>query len=126
MGKNPTDRGKNGTKRSLLVEEQGGPLGIVIAAANVNDHRLLRATIERVVGRSVAVVDSAFTTAIAVEDLLDALRARSDLTGSGAADNRIATTGDVAAFTAVAARVFGDRLPDVESVSVEAAVSSKA
>ena len=87
---------------------------------------LLRATIERVVGRSVAVVDSAFTTAIAVEDLLDALRARSDLTGSGAADNRIATTGDVAAFTAVAERVFGDRLPDVESVSVEAAVSSKA
>ena len=87
---------------------------------------LLRATIELVVGRSVAVVDSAFTTAIAVEDLLDALGARSDLTGSGATDNRIATTGDVAAFTAVAERVFGDRLPDVESVSVEAAVSSKA
>jgi len=49
VGKNPTDRGKNGTKRSLLVEEQGGPLGIVIAAANVNDHRLLRATIEAII-----------------------------------------------------------------------------
>src|SRR5205823_8074848 len=79
---------------------------------------LLRPTIERVVGSGVAVVDSAFTTAIAVEDLLDALHARTDLSGS--ATNRIATTGDVAAFTSVAERLFGDRLPDVESVSVEA------
>jgi hypothetical protein len=27
VGKNPTDRGKLGTKTSLLVDEQGGPLG---------------------------------------------------------------------------------------------------
>ena len=49
MGKNPTDRGKKGTKESVLVEGDGGPLGAVIAAANVNDHLLLRQTIEAVV-----------------------------------------------------------------------------
>ena len=49
MGKNPTDRGKKGTKQSVLVEADGGPLGAVIAAANVNDHLLLRETIEAVV-----------------------------------------------------------------------------
>ena len=85
---------------------------------------LLRPTIERVAGRGVAVVDSAFTTAIAVEDLLDALHGRTDFSGS--ARHRIATTGDVAAFTGVAERVFGDRLPGVESVRLEATVSLKA
>lgn len=49
MGKNPTDRGKNGTKRSLLVDEQGGPLGLVIDGANRHDTKLLRATIEAIV-----------------------------------------------------------------------------
>ena len=49
MGKNPTDRGKNGTKKSLLVDGDGGPLGVVLAAANVNDHLLLRETIEAIV-----------------------------------------------------------------------------
>jgi putative transposase len=49
VGKNPTDRGKPGTKQSVLVDEQGGPLGAVIAGANVNDHLLLEATIESVV-----------------------------------------------------------------------------
>jgi putative transposase len=48
-GKNPTDRGKKGTKKSLLVEGDGGPLGAVIGGANVNDHLLLEATIEAVV-----------------------------------------------------------------------------
>jgi putative transposase len=49
VGKNPTDRAKNGTKQSVLVERDGGPLGAVIAAANVNDHLLLRATLEAIV-----------------------------------------------------------------------------
>ena len=49
MGKNPTDRGKNGTKRSVLVDEQGGPLGLVIDGANRHDTKLLRATIEAIV-----------------------------------------------------------------------------
>jgi putative transposase len=49
VGKNPTDRGKKGTKESVLVDAEGGPLGAVIAAANVNDQKLLRETIEAVV-----------------------------------------------------------------------------
>jgi putative transposase len=49
VGKNPTDRGKKGSKESVLVDGDGGPLGIVLAAANVNDQKLLRETIEAVV-----------------------------------------------------------------------------
>jgi putative transposase len=49
IGKNPTDRAKMGTKRSIVVDEQGGPLGIVIAGANVHDTKLLEATIEAIV-----------------------------------------------------------------------------
>lgn len=49
VGKNPTDRGKMGTKKSLLVEGDGGPLGVVIDGANVLDWKLLEATIEAVV-----------------------------------------------------------------------------
>jgi putative transposase len=49
VGKNPTDRGKPGTKKSLLVEGDGGPLGVVIDGANIPDMKLLEATIEAVV-----------------------------------------------------------------------------
>ena len=49
MGKNPFDRSKNGTKQSLLVEGDGGPLGVVIAGANVPDMNLLEATIAAIV-----------------------------------------------------------------------------
>ena len=81
---------------------------------------LLRPLIERQVGPGVAVVDSAFTSALATEDLLDALGARTPAADepSAAASNRIATTGDVAAFSAVAERVFGARLPLVEAAEV--------
>jgi glutamate racemase len=82
---------------------------------------LLRAPIERVVGTGVAVVDSAFTTALAVEDLLDALGARAP--AGGPAAHRVMTTGDVASFVAVAERLFGDRLPDVEPVTIEPVAS---
>lgn len=79
---------------------------------------LLREPIERIVGPRVAVVDSAFTTALAVEDLLDALGARVPADAAPAV-HRVATTGDVAAFLAVAERLFGDRLPEVEEVAIE-------
>ena len=49
MGKNPTDRGKKGTKKSLLTDGDGGPLGVVIAGANVVEQKLLKATIEAIV-----------------------------------------------------------------------------
>jgi putative transposase len=48
-GKNPTDRGKMGTKKSMVVDGDGGPLGVVIAGANVLERRLLKATIEAIV-----------------------------------------------------------------------------
>jgi putative transposase len=48
-GPNPTDRAKPGTKKSLIVERSGGPLGIEVAGANVNDMKLLEATIEAIV-----------------------------------------------------------------------------
>lgn len=79
---------------------------------------LLRASIERVVGPRVAVVDSAFTSALAVEDLLDALGARAP--SGESATHRVTTTGDVAGFVDVAGRLFGDRLPPVEAVRIEA------
>ena len=78
---------------------------------------LLREPIERIVGRDVAVVDSAFTTALAVEDLLDALAARAD--PGRPPQRRVATTGDVAAFVSVAERLFGAGLPAVEAVDLE-------
>jgi putative transposase len=48
-GKNPTDRGKKGTKKSLLTDGDGGPLGVVIAGANTVEQKLLGATIEAIV-----------------------------------------------------------------------------
>jgi putative transposase len=49
VGPNPTDRAKNGTKRSILVDGGGGPLSVVVAGANVHDTKLLQATIEAIV-----------------------------------------------------------------------------
>jgi transposase len=46
-GRSPVDRGKQGTKRSLLVDAAGIPLGTVVAAANRHDSPLLRSTLER-------------------------------------------------------------------------------
>lgn len=45
-GKSPVDRGKQGTKRSLLVDGAGIPLGCVAAPANCHDSPLLRPTLE--------------------------------------------------------------------------------
>ncbi len=48
-GRNPTDRGKSGTKKSLVVEAEGGPLGLRIAGANVHDSKLLADTLDAIV-----------------------------------------------------------------------------
>ena len=40
-GKSPVDRGKPGSKHTLLVERHGVPLVIRTAGANVSDHRLI-------------------------------------------------------------------------------------
>ena len=45
-GKNPTDRGKLGTKRSVMTEAAGIPTGLAVDGANVHDIRLLEKTID--------------------------------------------------------------------------------
>ncbi len=49
VGPNPTDRAKNGVKRSILLEADGGPLSVVVAGANVPDFKLLAATLDAIV-----------------------------------------------------------------------------
>ena len=49
LGPNPTDRAKNGVKRSLLVEADGGPLSVIVAGANVPDFKLLEETLDAIV-----------------------------------------------------------------------------
>lgn len=45
-GKNPTDRGKQGVKRSVMTDADGIPVGLAVDGANVHDIRLLQSTIE--------------------------------------------------------------------------------
>jgi putative transposase len=51
VGRNPTDRGKQGVKRSLLVDGTGVPLAVVVGPANRNDHLLLADTLDGLVVR---------------------------------------------------------------------------
>ncbi len=48
-GPNPTDRGKLGTKRSLLTDGAGIPLAMIIEGANRHDMKLLSATLDGIV-----------------------------------------------------------------------------
>ena len=45
-GPNPTDRGKQGVKRSLLTEGAGIPLALAIEGANRHDMKLVRNTLD--------------------------------------------------------------------------------
>ena len=47
--RNPTDRGKVGSKRNVVVDGSGGPLSVVVAGANVYDTKLLTLTLDGVV-----------------------------------------------------------------------------
>jgi putative transposase len=44
-GPNPTDRAKGGTKRSLLTDAAGIPIGLAVEGANRNDFKMARETI---------------------------------------------------------------------------------
>jgi transposase len=44
-GPNPTDRGKSGAKRSLLVDGHGIPLALAVSGANTPDAKLLEPTL---------------------------------------------------------------------------------
>lgn len=48
MGPNPTDRGKPGSKRHVVVDRQGTPLAVWLTAANVHDGTLLEALIDAI------------------------------------------------------------------------------
>ena len=48
-GANPTDRGKQGTKRSMLCDGQGIPLAVTVEGANVHDTRLVAKTLDTLV-----------------------------------------------------------------------------
>jgi transposase len=47
-GPNPTDRGKPGSKRHVLVDAGGIPLALLLSAANVHDSRLLAPLLDAV------------------------------------------------------------------------------
>lgn len=49
VGKNPTDRAKNGTKRGVLTDGQGGPIAVTLAPANRHDSLVLQDILEAVV-----------------------------------------------------------------------------
>jgi hypothetical protein len=47
-GKNPTDRGKRGSKHHVLVDRWGLPLAVGLTAANVSDPTTLEAMVDAV------------------------------------------------------------------------------
>jgi transposase len=49
LGRNPTDRGRQGTKLHLLVDQNGIPIGVKIVGANVHDSRLVSSTLETLI-----------------------------------------------------------------------------
>jgi hypothetical protein len=50
IGPNPTDRGKPGTKRHLVVDRRGTPLGVRLSPANRHDSLMLAPTLDAVPG----------------------------------------------------------------------------
>jgi glutamate racemase len=80
---------------------------------------LLSGIISRIVGRDVAVIDSASATASALASLLeiDGIAAPAD----GLVTHCQLTTGDVGAFRVTADRLFGSLFPSVEAVALAAA-----
>ena len=48
-GPNPTDRRKSGTKRSVLVEAHGIPVGLTVAGANRHDVKLTKPTLQSII-----------------------------------------------------------------------------
>ena len=47
-GPNPTDRAKKGTKRSLLTDGRGAPVGLVVSGANTPDFKLAHSTVQSI------------------------------------------------------------------------------
>jgi transposase len=47
-GKNPTNRGKLGTKHHIVVDRHGLPLAVTVSGSNVHDSKLLEATVDAI------------------------------------------------------------------------------
>ena len=47
-GPNPTDRGKQGSKRHVVVDRNGVPLAIALTAANVHDSKVLEELVDAI------------------------------------------------------------------------------
>jgi transposase len=48
-GRNPTDKGKPGSKHHLVVDRHGIPLAVAVTAANVHDSRMLAPLLDAIV-----------------------------------------------------------------------------
>ncbi len=48
-GPSPVDRGKSGTKRSLLCDRRGAPLSVVVTAANTHDKTVALETLDSII-----------------------------------------------------------------------------
>ena len=86
---------------------------------------LLRTALAEVAGDRIAIVDSASATASALNELLTINGLEAPEAGEAPAHVQL-TTGDVAAFRAIAERMFGEAFPDVSGVEVGAARPSAA
>jgi transposase len=47
-GKDPTNRGKLGTKRHLVVDRHGVPLAVTVSGANLHDSKALEQTVDAI------------------------------------------------------------------------------
>ncbi|MFL6211706.1 MAG: transposase [Pyrinomonadaceae bacterium] len=47
-GKSPVDRGKLGTKRQVLTDQRGAPVGVEVTGANRHDSQAVRTTLESI------------------------------------------------------------------------------
>lgn len=65
-GKNPTDRGRQGIKKSVIVDKNGAPLAVYVGPANAHDSKYLFDTINELnkvfVTPAILVADSAYDT----------------------------------------------------------------
>ena len=80
---------------------------------------LLAGALRDSVGDSVAIVDSATATASSLSELLSVNGLEAPGTPAPYTHRQL-TTGDVAAFRAVAERMFGETFPDIDAVDLEA------
>ncbi len=48
-GANPTDRGKKGTKRSILTDGKSIPLSVAVDGANRHDKKLVKETLDTII-----------------------------------------------------------------------------